>query len=43
MQAELEDLLSMYRVMTDEQKQMFIEAAKKLLEEEFPQHHQTPE
>lgn len=40
MQAELEELLSMYRTMNEEQKQELIESAKKMLEEEFSQHDQ---
>jgi hypothetical protein len=37
MQAELDELLSMYRVMTEDQKQQLIESAKAMLEEAFPQ------
>ena len=37
MQAELDELLSMYRVMTEDQKQQLIESAKAMLEEEYPQ------
>lgn len=41
MQAELEELLSMYKTMSEEQKQELIESAKKMLEEEFSRHDQT--
>lgn len=34
MQAELEELISMYRNMNDEQKQEFLELARELAEEQ---------
>ena len=37
MQAELDELLSIYRMMTEDQKQQLVESAKALLEEENPQ------
>jgi hypothetical protein len=37
MQAELDELLSLYRTMTEDQKQELVETAKAMLEEENPQ------
>jgi hypothetical protein len=34
MQAELDELLALYRVMTDEQKQQLMESAKELIKEQ---------